>query len=91
MTNRPINNTTHNSDGTLTKYGLSCGYVQRHGEITLTKDGCYHVKETDGSYWETYQHLTDARRDYARLVRLWDKAIQTVNNQDTADGLRIYA
>jgi hypothetical protein len=59
---------TTKANGELTAYGLACGYVQRHGEITLTKDGVYQVKD-GGGYWESYQHLADARRDYARLIR----------------------
>lgn len=85
--NRAINGDTHKANGDLTAYGLACGYVQRHGEITLTKDGVYHVRDGSG-YWESYQYLTDARRDYASMVRLWNRAVAMVNAQDTADGLR---
>lgn len=69
-----VNATTHHANGELTKYGLSCGYVQRNGEITLTRDGVYHVKDGLG-YWESYLYLTDARRDYAKQVKLWQKPI----------------
>jgi len=57
----------------LTAYDFACGYVQREGEVRLYKDGVYHVQD-DLGYWESYGTLTEARRDFARMVKRWNKA-----------------
>jgi hypothetical protein len=67
--NKELNKNT----GNLTAYDFACGYVQREGEVRLYKDGVYHVQAASG-YWESYGTLTEARRDYARQVKLWKKS-----------------
>ena len=42
----------HNADGSITMYSLACGNVQRthvvdRFAVTLSKDGCYHIKVSD--------------------------------------------
>lgn len=69
-----MNNETRKSDGTVTAYGFACGYVQRHGELTLRKAikdyWIMYPQEIGDHYeWEHYQYLTDARRRFNKLMR----------------------
>jgi choline dehydrogenase-like flavoprotein len=71
--------TTVKPDGTITAYGFACGIVQRSGDVTLYKDGVYHVQGL--GLWESYGSLTEARRAFARLAkraRAGDKALQEI-------------
>jgi len=73
--------TTTKPDGTVTPYGFACGYVQRSGNVSLYKDGVYHVQGL--GEWESYGSLTEARRAYARLVKrdkANDKALDRVRD-----------
>lgn len=59
-----------NAKGELTAYAFACGYVERHGkngEIRLYRDGVYHVQ--NGSEWESFNTITDARRFARRLSK----------------------
>jgi hypothetical protein len=63
---------TRNLDGTVTAYGFACGYIQRHGEMTLEKAKDYHLRypDTSGVYrWESFQYLTEARKRFSTLER----------------------
>jgi hypothetical protein len=65
-----MDTTIKKPNGDITAYGFACGYIQRNGETTLYKDGVYHVR--DGGYqgyWETFRYLSEARNDYARLLK----------------------
>ena len=74
--------TTIRPDGTVTPYGFACGVVQRSGNVTLYKDGVYHVQGL--GEWESYGSLSEARRAYARLAKR-DKAIDTALDDVKAD------
>ena len=62
----------YNKDGTLNKYGLSCGYIEQFflkekdysNYITLELDCIYHIrgKIDDVIVWETTASLTEARK-----------------------------
>ena len=68
----------HDKRGRLTGYAFACGYVERTGRITLSREhGCFHIKgftrlgEGFSTHvWETARTLRDARRIYARLSRV---------------------
>mgnify|MGYP003640555838 FL=1 len=63
---------TKNSDGTVTAYGFACGYIQRHGEMTLYKANDYHLQYVDPwgiCRWEHFQYLTAARKRFNTLKR----------------------
>ena len=63
---------TRNLDGTITAYGFACGYVQRHGEMTLEKAKDYHLRYIDPwgiRRWEYFQYLTDARKKFNKLKK----------------------
>ena len=66
-------NDTRKSDGTVTAYGFACGYIQRHGQVTLEKgirDYWVRYPNTQGDYeWEHYQYLADARKSYNKLKK----------------------
>jgi len=57
----------YNKSGTLTKYALSCGYVEQHGNARLFRDGCYHVQDSETQVWETFGKLKDARQFFTKL------------------------
>lgn len=70
----------HNPSGTLSVYGLACGYVEVAGpygphdyEARLWHEGCYHVRITSPAgyvrtSWECFDSLTDARRYLSRAA-----------------------
>ena len=66
-------NDTRKPDGTVTAYGFACGYIQRHGQLTLEKairDYWVRYPNAQGDYkWEHYQYLTDARKRYNTLKK----------------------
>jgi hypothetical protein len=63
----------------LTAYNLACGYIQRteyNGiRIDLWHEGaCYHTRVHDFNthkrvVWNCHEKLSDARRDYKKLVK----------------------
>jgi hypothetical protein len=53
--------------GLLTAYAFACGYVERHGETRIYLDGVYHVQ--NGSVWESFNTITEARRAARRLSK----------------------
>jgi len=62
----------YNKDGSLTKYALLCGYVQKKGNRQLYQEHtCYHViVEVDGKFLRESTHsLTEARKAYRRMGR----------------------
>ena len=66
-----------NKRGTLTAYGLACGYVEKRGEATLHREhGLYHVRGWvpgmhGGSVraWQVFERLVNARKALARMAR----------------------
>lgn len=62
----------HNKSGTLTRYGLACGYMESKASIknedylTLGLDCLYHVKgyKDNQRIWESFDTLTQARKFY---------------------------
>jgi hypothetical protein len=67
----------YNADGSLTKYGLSCGYIEstRKGDSHLTmwlEHNCYHVRLTNDHgrvFWDVFDKLGDARKRYNQAKR----------------------
>lgn len=60
----------YNKDGSLTKYALACGYVQKKGNRQLYQEHtCYHVVvEIEGKFLrESTYSLTEARKAYRKL------------------------
>ena len=57
-----------NAKGQLTAYAFACGYVERHGEYRLYKNGCFHVQRSNNE-WHTFSTLTEARKVARRLSR----------------------
>jgi hypothetical protein len=60
----------YNKDGSLTKYALLCGYVQKKGNTQLYQEHtCYHVvAEVDGKFRRQSTHsLTEARKFFRTL------------------------
>lgn len=70
---------THTKNLDLTNYGLSCGYINRHeydkNVLQFYKEhNCFHVKytnynDTNKSYWNTFDRLTEARKAYKTELR----------------------
>jgi hypothetical protein len=66
-----------NSNGTLTRYALACGYIESkvslesEDRLTLELDSIYHVKGCIGftRIWESFDTLTEARKFY-RSIRI---------------------
>lgn len=69
----------YNADGSLTRYGLACGYIEstREGNSHLTiwlEHNCYHVRLTNDNgrvFWDTFDsnQLTQARKRYNQAKR----------------------
>lgn len=67
----------HNKSGTLTRYGLLCGYLEckvskdDRDYLTLGLDCIYHVKgyKSGQRIWESFDTLTSARKFY-RSIRI---------------------
>lgn len=67
----------HNKSGTLTRYGLACGYMEKKASLknddylTLSLDCIYHVKgyKQKIRIWESFDTLTAARQFY-RSIRI---------------------
>jgi len=60
----------YNKDGSLTKYALACGYVQKKGNRQLYQEHtCYHViVELEGKFLrESTYSLGEARKAYRTL------------------------
>lgn len=76
-----MNTAIHNASGTLTVYGLACGYIEKDGphgpaelEVHLWLEGVYHVRITSPlgymrRSWMSFDTLTEARRYYDRVAR----------------------
>ena len=65
----------YTKNGKLTPYALSCGYIEKQEKngvnITLWKEGCYHVRKHDHNkgiriFWNSFDRLTDARKCYSK-------------------------
>lgn len=57
----------YTAKGDLTPYAFACGYVETRGRMTLSKEGCWHVKgfsRTDLTkvVWENFDTLSEARK-----------------------------
>jgi hypothetical protein len=71
----------HNKDGSLTRYALACGYVEKEyhnypqGRAYTTlymEHGVYNVRSFDYDnhtriLWESFPYLKDARRRYREV------------------------
>jgi hypothetical protein len=72
---KPINNTIRKPNGDISIYGFHCGYIQEDKitGVSLYKDGTYHVRcynpITGIRHWNTWDNLTEARKDYKRMIR----------------------
>lgn len=69
----------------LSDYSLACGYVESAQGTHLTLDGCYHVQGPllpndapehldRGTYWETYDTYSEAKRNFVSRVKASLKA-----------------
>lgn len=69
---------TNRRDGTLSAYGLACGYVERVNGATLVREhGIYHVRGwvmgTHGQpvrAWQCFERLVNARKALRKLAAL---------------------
>jgi hypothetical protein len=67
----------HNKSGSLTYYGLACGYIEQkvarktEDYLHLYKENLFHVKGYKGNtrIWESFDTLTAARKFY-RSIRI---------------------
>lgn len=64
----------YNKNGSLTRYALSCGYVEKKGDVQLYREhNCYHIVML-GSNGEVVRKATDslkeARQHLSRLYRV---------------------
>lgn len=67
----------HNKSGSLTRYGLACGYMESkvslksEDYLTLGKDCIFHVKGYKNGLriWQSFDTLTAARKFY-RSIRI---------------------
>jgi len=61
--------------GKLTSYGFACGYIERRGGFTLSREhNVYHVKGFGAGtvpHWETARTLTEARTLLRQLDNLY--------------------
>lgn len=60
----------YNKDGSLTRYALACGYVQRKGNTQLYREHeCYHVVAEVGTKFlrQSTWSLTEARKFFRQL------------------------
>jgi hypothetical protein len=54
-----------NKNGSLTRYALDCGCVERHGDLDLSRQGIYYRVAgwmEDKHVWEFFTRLGDARK-----------------------------
>lgn len=76
----------YNQDGSLTSYGLACGYIEESHVSRMCRgdalpcgirvwmykeSNCYHVRgynvtQEHPEFWETFDTLTEARREYKK-------------------------
>ena len=70
----------YNADGSLTRYGLACGYIERvvKGNNSLElwlEHNCYHVRQHNSIsgrvFWDVFDsdQLTQARKRYNQAKR----------------------
>lgn len=69
----------HNKDGSLTRYALSCGYVEfvetEEIKLTLTElhntllVSCYNKRDQERTYNKGFIRMKDARKAYNELKR----------------------
>ena len=63
----------HNKDGTLTRYALSCGYVEVKGKFSLwSEHGVLHVRgldKNDKQVWKNPETLKEGRKLLRQLNR----------------------
>ena len=60
-------------DGSLTRYALSCGYVEKKGFAQLYRElECYHVLAWNGEVqvWKSTYSLTEARKLLRQLAKI---------------------
>jgi hypothetical protein len=65
----------YNSNGFLTSYAFSCGYIQKedvneNNRKTMYKEHCvFHVKGFNQGvhFWETFSTLTEAKKYYLSI------------------------
>ena len=76
------------ANGDLSEYSLGCGYVQKYektnfdGCVEMYHDAIYHVRLIDREnfsgreavvVWESFERLTDARKRYAELKKVFEQ------------------
>jgi len=76
-----------NKNGFTSEYGFMCGYIENiqteTTKITMYREhGVYHVQafrndkktlmtRNDCKIWETYEKLTDAKKHYKKLLKIF--------------------